>query len=104
MQQFIPTVFKRLQTGMNVVYFERRFGAEHEQGHLCFLSMTRSRSTTVVRHVPLQGRSCITSPSEWKDLVYGAHILSMNDNGTQSNLPNGGAPVGRDRTEDRGCW
>ncbi len=88
---------------MNVVYFERRFGEGHELGHLCLHSMTRSRSTIVARFVPLRRRSCMTSPAEWKDLVYGEHILSMNDNGMQSNLTEG-APVGRDRAEDRGCW
>lgn len=46
---------------MIVVYFERRFWEGRKQGHLC-------------------------GPAEWKDLVYGAHIVSMNDNGMQSNI------------------
>ena len=83
---------------MIVVYFERRFGVGHEQGHLCSHSVTRSRTTMRV-----------VSPAEIlepdhsrqvEDLVYGEHIVSMNDNGMQSDLTN--PPAGRDRQED--CW
>ena len=73
------------------LYFERRFGVGREQGHLCSHSVTRSQ----------QGCSPLTGPAEWKDLVYGEHIVSMNDNGMQSDIIK--APAGRDRQEDRRC-
>ena len=60
---------------MIVVYFERRFGVGREQGRC--------------------------GPAEWKDLVYDEHIVSMNDNGMQSDIVK--APAGRDRQEDRRC-
>ena len=81
------------------MYFERRIGVGHQQGHLCSHSVTCSHTTP---RLVLQRRpSSLTSPAEWKDLVYGEHIVSMNDNGMQSDITR--RPLGRDRQRIAGA-